>query len=232
VQIRGDAETLGGWPAVTGAKRFPSERQWREYQAVTTAINTEGTQDKDLQTTFSEAQERFVYAEDATLQGIYLKLRLLTQVESLAGLERVPTFCGRASSMSSMSAMLCKSWSSALMWFCSISNATACSVHSVSVGAVMRAPLSNACWLLKATERLQVPQDGDGRAGRRGEKKAGDDHRDLKAHRQARAYKLTQIVLTAAMQQQQLVEEQMAAFLAPAPKLAERLARWQAEATA
>jgi hypothetical protein len=29
-------------------------------------------------------------------------------------------------------------------------------------------------------------------------KKAGDDHRDAKAHRQARAYKLTQIVLTAA----------------------------------
>jgi hypothetical protein len=60
-------------------------------------------------------------------------------------------------------------------------------------------------------------------------KKAGDDNRDLKAHRQARAYKLTQIVLTAAMQQQQLVEEQMAAFLASAPKLAERFARWQAE---
>jgi hypothetical protein len=53
-------------------------------------------------------------------------------------------------------------------------------------------------------------------------KKAGDDNRDLKAHRQARAYKLTQIVLTAAMQQQQLVEEQMGAFLESAPKLAQR----------
>jgi hypothetical protein len=31
--------------------------------------------------------------------------------------------------------------------------------------------------------------------------KAGDDNRDAKAHRQARAFKLTQIVLTAAMQQ-------------------------------
>jgi hypothetical protein len=61
-------------------------------------------------------------------------------------------------------------------------------------------------------------------------KKAGDDHRDVKAHRQARAYKLTQIVLTAAMQQYQLVEEQMAAFLASAPDLAQRLAHWQSEA--
>jgi hypothetical protein len=39
----------------------------------------------NLQATFSEAQERFVYAEDTTLQGIYLKLRLLAQVENLAG---------------------------------------------------------------------------------------------------------------------------------------------------
>jgi hypothetical protein len=60
-------------------------------------------------------------------------------------------------------------------------------------------------------------------------KKAGDDH-DAKAHRQARAYKLTQIVLTAGMQQQRLVEEQMADFLAASPKLARHLARWQSEA--
>jgi hypothetical protein len=60
-------------------------------------------------------------------------------------------------------------------------------------------------------------------------KKAGDDHRDAKAHRQARAYKLTQIVLTATMQQYQLVEEQMAAFLASAPDIAQRLAHWQSE---
>jgi predicted component of type VI protein secretion system len=60
-------------------------------------------------------------------------------------------------------------------------------------------------------------------------KKAGDNDRDATAHRQARAYKLTQIVLTAAMQQYQLIEEQMAAFLASAPKLAKRLAQWQAD---
>ena len=39
-----------------------------------------------------------------------------------------------------------------------------------------------------------------------------------------------QIVLTATMQQYQLVEEQMAAFLASAPDLARELARWQSEA--
>jgi hypothetical protein len=85
VKIRSDAETLSGWPAVTVGKRFPSEMQWREYQAATTAINAEGADGKDLETTFQEAQGRFVYAEDATLQGIYLKLRLLAQVESLSG---------------------------------------------------------------------------------------------------------------------------------------------------
>jgi hypothetical protein len=47
-------------------------------------------------------------------------------------------------------------------------------------------------------------------------KKEDRDDRDATAHRQARAYKLTQIVLTAAMQQQQLVEEQMADFLTSA----------------
>jgi hypothetical protein len=86
VQIRGDAETLGGCqlPPVTGAKRFPSEMQWREYQSATTAINAKDADDKDLEATFREAQERFVYAEDATLQGIYLKLRLLAETESLS----------------------------------------------------------------------------------------------------------------------------------------------------
>jgi hypothetical protein len=87
VQIRGDAETLGGChvPPVTGAERFPSETQWREYQAAVTALNANPEDDNDLQAPFSEAQERFVYAEDTTLQGIYLKLRLLAQVENLAG---------------------------------------------------------------------------------------------------------------------------------------------------
>jgi hypothetical protein len=40
------------------------------------------------------------------------------------------------------------------------------------------------------------------------------DDRDATAHRQARAYNPTQIVLTAAMQQHQLIEEQMTSFLA------------------
>ena len=86
-KIRSDAETLSGWqiPAVACAKRFPSETQWHEYQAATAAINAEGAEGKDLEATFSEAQERFVYAEDATLQGIYLKLRLLAESESLSG---------------------------------------------------------------------------------------------------------------------------------------------------
>ena len=101
MQIRGDAETLGGCqvPPVTGAKRFPSETQWREYQAATTAINARDTDDKDLEAAFREAQERFVYAEDATLQGIYLKLRLLAETKvSAAILTTAPTSCGRASS--------------------------------------------------------------------------------------------------------------------------------------
>jgi hypothetical protein len=87
VQIRGDAETLGGChvPPVIGAERFPSETQWREYQAAVTALNANSDEDNDLQATLSEAQERFVYAEDTTLQGIYFKLRLLAQVENLAG---------------------------------------------------------------------------------------------------------------------------------------------------
>ena len=87
VKIRADAETLSGWqvPAVDCAKRFPSEAQWREYQAATAAINAEGAEGKYLEATFSEAQERFVYAEDASLQGIYLKLRLLSESESLSG---------------------------------------------------------------------------------------------------------------------------------------------------
>ena len=60
-------------------------------------------------------------------------------------------------------------------------------------------------------------------------KKAGGDDYHAKAHRQARAYKLVQPILTAAMQQQGEIEKQMAAFLAPAPKLARPLALWQAE---
>ena len=60
--------------------------------------------------------------------------------------------------------------------------------------------------------------------------KAGRDDRDATAHRQARAYKLTQIVLTATMQQHQLIEEQIAIFLASAPDLARHVAHWHGEA--
>jgi hypothetical protein len=63
-------------------------------------------------------------------------------------------------------------------------------------------------------------------------KKAGGDDYHAKAHRQARAYKLTPIVLTAAMQQYRLVEEQMTIFLASAPDIATRLAHWQSDDTA
>jgi hypothetical protein len=44
----------------------------------------------------------------------------------------------------------------------------------------------------------------------------------------ARAYKALQPILTAAMQKHEQLEEQLAAFLASAPKLAKRLAHWQA----
>jgi hypothetical protein len=58
-------------------------------------IIAEGGEGNDLETTFSEAQDRFVYAEDATLQGIYLKLRLLAESESLSNrLEDGPNLLG------------------------------------------------------------------------------------------------------------------------------------------
>ena len=60
-------------------------------------------------------------------------------------------------------------------------------------------------------------------------KKPGGDDYHAKAHRQARAYKLVQPILTAAMQQQGEIEKQMTAFLASAPNLARHLARWQSE---
>jgi hypothetical protein len=49
VQIRGEVETLCGWhvPAMTSAKRFPSETQWREYQAAVAAVNAKPDDDKD-----------------------------------------------------------------------------------------------------------------------------------------------------------------------------------------
>jgi hypothetical protein len=59
-------------------------------------------------------------------------------------------------------------------------------------------------------------------------KKGGADDYNAKAHRQARAFKALQPILTAAMQQHDQLESQLATFLASAPKLAKRLAHWQA----
>jgi hypothetical protein len=60
-------------------------------------------------------------------------------------------------------------------------------------------------------------------------KKADRDDYHAKALRQARAYKLTQIVLTAALHQHRLIEEQRAAS-SRLPKLARHLARCQSDA--
>jgi hypothetical protein len=60
------------------------------------------------------------------------------------------------------------------------------------------------------------------------EKDSRDDYH-AKAHRQARAYRLTQIVPTATMQQHQLIEGQMAAFLKASPQLVQRLAHWRSD---
>jgi hypothetical protein len=60
-------------------------------------------------------------------------------------------------------------------------------------------------------------------------KKAGKaDDWQAAACRQARAFKALQPILTAAMQQHDRLECQLATFLASAPKLAKRLAHWQA----
>jgi hypothetical protein len=63
-------------------------------------------------------------------------------------------------------------------------------------------------------------------------KKAGGDDADMPAHRQARAYRVLDTIVTAALQQSGTVETQLAAFLATSPKLAHYLARWQSEASA
>jgi hypothetical protein len=61
-------------------------------------------------------------------------------------------------------------------------------------------------------------------------KKAGKaDDWQAAACRRARAYKALQPILTAAMRQSDEVETQLAEFLKAAPKLAKRLAHWQAE---
>jgi hypothetical protein len=58
-------------------------------------------------------------------------------------------------------------------------------------------------------------------------KKATGDDYHAKAHRQARAFRALQLILTAAMQQHDQLESQLATFLASSPKLAMRLAHWQ-----
>jgi hypothetical protein len=61
-------------------------------------------------------------------------------------------------------------------------------------------------------------------------KKAGRaDDWQAAACRRARAYKALQPILTMAMQKHGHLEDQLTAFLASAPKLAKRLAHWQAE---
>ena len=77
----------------------PSGRHWREYQAAVRAHNASPEDDSRLSVAFSEAQDRFIYAEDATLQGVYFKLRLLAQVEKCTVTSTTTiTSCGRASS--------------------------------------------------------------------------------------------------------------------------------------
>jgi hypothetical protein len=60
-------------------------------------------------------------------------------------------------------------------------------------------------------------------------KKAGGDDADMRAHRQARAYRVLDTIVTAALRQSGIVEQQLADFLAASPTLARYLARWQAE---
>jgi hypothetical protein len=60
-------------------------------------------------------------------------------------------------------------------------------------------------------------------------KKAGGDDADMRAHRQARAYRVLDTIVTAALRQSGTVEQQLADFLAASPKLARYLARWQSE---
>ena len=64
-------------------KKWPESSARREVVVITDGIDRYNDSN-DLQVTFSEAQDRFVYTEDATLQGIYLKLRLLAETESLS----------------------------------------------------------------------------------------------------------------------------------------------------
>jgi hypothetical protein len=83
-QIRTDIEQTTEGNAVQPPHQ-PSARHWRDYQAAIRAHNASPKDDAALAVAFSEAQDRFIYAEDATLQGIYFKLRLLEQSQKLTG---------------------------------------------------------------------------------------------------------------------------------------------------
>jgi hypothetical protein len=61
------------------------------------------------------------------------------------------------------------------------------------------------------------------------EKKGGKVDYQEKAHRHARAYRVLDTIITAALRQSGAVEKQLADFLAASPKLATYLARWQAD---
>jgi hypothetical protein len=86
-QIRSGIEkaTEGSATAPVAPTAHPSAKHWSDYQTAIRAHNASPEDDAALAVAFSEAQDRFIYAEDATLQGIYFKLRLLAQVEGLTG---------------------------------------------------------------------------------------------------------------------------------------------------
>jgi hypothetical protein len=61
------------------------------------------------------------------------------------------------------------------------------------------------------------------------EKKGGKVDYPEKAHRHARAYRVLDTIITAALRQSGAVEKQLGDFLQASPKLATYLARWQAD---
>jgi len=82
--IKADSDAMEGAEDAPPASMHPSAPHWREYQAAVRAMDTRPKDDSGLATAFLEAQDRFIYAEDATLQGIYFKLRFLAQGEELS----------------------------------------------------------------------------------------------------------------------------------------------------
>jgi hypothetical protein len=67
----------------------PSLLLWREFKAAEKALNDVRGDERssaylELETAFHEASERFIYATDATLLGVLLKLEKLNELENLA----------------------------------------------------------------------------------------------------------------------------------------------------